>query len=88
MAVCALIFGILGIIGSFIPVVQYFTTILAVLGLILGAVARKKAKAAGQPTGVATAGLVLGIIGTVFAFGGIICAIACAGAIGGLGAMM
>ncbi|MBQ7923206.1 MAG: DUF4190 domain-containing protein [Clostridia bacterium] len=84
MAAAALICGILGIVGSFIPVVQYFTTVLAILGIIFGIVARKKAKATNTGTGLATAGLVLGIIGTIFALAGIICAVACAGAIGSL----
>ena len=39
---------------------------LAIVGLVLSAVGGKKLKAAGQSKGVATAGLVIGIIATVF----------------------
>jgi hypothetical protein len=41
--------------------------VFGILGIILSAMARSKAKKAGQPTGLATAGLVLRIIGTIFA---------------------
>ena len=39
---------------------------LAIAGLVLSAVGGKKLKAAGESKGVATAGLVIGIIATVF----------------------
>lgn len=78
----ALILGILGIVGAWIPVVSFFTGFLALLGLIFGAIGRKRSTAAdGKPSGIATAGLVLGIIGTVFAVIGVICSVACAAAI-------
>lgn len=81
-SVAALVLGILGIVGGWFPVVNYFTTVCAVLGLILGVSGRKKSlKATGRPSGLATAGLVLGIIGTAFAVLGLICSLACAGAI-------
>lgn len=79
ISVAALVLGILGIIGAWIPVVCYVTGILAILGLIFGAIGRKKSVAAtGKASGLATAGFVLGIIGTAFAVIGIICAVACA----------
>lgn len=84
MAVAALICGILGIIGSFIPVVMYFTAVLAVLGIIFGVKGKKIAGECNTGMGLATAGLVMGIIGTVFAASGILCALACAGAVGSL----
>lgn len=62
MAVAALVCGILGLVGGFLPVIQYFTLVLSVLAIIFGAIARKNLKATGQPTGMATAGFVLGII--------------------------
>ncbi len=77
MAVAALICGILGIIGSFIPVVCYFTLVLSILGIVFGVKGRKDA--AGGPTGLATAGLVLGIVGTAFSAVGVICVICAAG---------
>lgn len=36
LAIAALVCGILGIIGSYIPVVQYFTFVLAILGIVFG----------------------------------------------------
>ena len=56
-SIAALVCGILGIIGSFIPVVCYFTFVLAILGIIFGIMGRKRA---GGKSGLATAGLVLG----------------------------
>ena len=74
MSIAALICGILGIVGSFIPVVQYFTLILAILGIVKG-----RKMAADNEKGLATAGLVLGIIGTAFAAIGVICVVCAAG---------
>lgn len=83
-SVSALVLGIIGVIGGWFPVVNYFTGICALLGLIFGVAGRKKSMAAtGRPSGLATAGLVLGIIGTAFAALGLICTLACAGAIAG-----
>jgi hypothetical protein len=63
--------------------------LLGVLGIIFSSVARSRAKAAGQPTGLATAGLVLSIIGTIFAFIFFLACVACiagaAGSLGGIG---
>lgn len=75
-SIAALVLGILGIIGGFIPIVCYFTTVCAILGIILGAKGRQMSVAAnGTPSGLATAGLVLGIIGTAFAVLGLICTV-------------
>ncbi|GHU34218.1 hypothetical protein FACS1894105_00600 [Clostridia bacterium] len=72
-AIAALICGILGIIGGFIPIVQYFTLVLAIVGTVLGVKARKSAGP--NSRGIATAGLVLGIIGLAFSAIGVICAV-------------
>ena len=77
-AIAALVCGILCIIGAWIPVVTYFTVILAVLGIVFGVKGQKIAKETNSGKGLATAGLVLGIIGAAFAVIGIIC-IACIG---------
>jgi len=88
LSVAALVLGILGIVGGWIPVVGYFTTVCAVLGIILGVKGRQKSVAAeGKASGLATAGLVLGIIGTAFAALGIVCTVVCAGAACAAGAM-
>ncbi len=86
LSVAALVCGILGIVGSFIPVVCYFTLVLAILGIVFGAKASKIAKQNEESKGLATAGLVLGIIGTAFGAIGVICVICAAGVIGAAGA--
>lgn len=83
MAIAALVCGILGIVGSFIPVVCYFTLILAILGIIFGAKSRKNCPT--EKKGLATAGMVLGIIGTAFSAVGVICVLACAATAGTAG---
>ena len=76
LSIAALVMGILGIVGGWIPIVGYFTTVLAILGLVFGVIGRKKSAAAtGKPSGLATAGLVLGIIGCAFAALGLVCTI-------------
>lgn len=76
-SIAALVLGILGIVGGFLPVVQYFTTVCAVLGIVFGVKGRRMSVAAtGTASGLATAGLVLGIIGAAFAVLGIVC-VAC-----------
>ncbi len=85
ISIAALVMGILGIVGGFIPVITYFTTICAILGLIFGVIGRKKSIAAyGKASGLATAGLVLGIIGTAFAALGLLCTLACIGTLAAL----
>ena len=82
MSIAALCLGVLGIIGGFIPVVCYFTTICAILGIVFGVKGRKKSIAAnGKASGLATAGLVLGIIGTAIAALGVICISICGAAL-------
>jgi hypothetical protein len=57
-----LVLGLLGLFGGFIPIVQYFTGLLSILAIFIGASQSKKLKEAGLPSGKATAGMVLGII--------------------------
>jgi len=80
MAIAGLILGILGLIGGWIPVINYFAWAFPLVGVILSAIALKKAKAAGQPTGVAIAGLVLSIIGLSVSFIALLCTVICIGA--------
>ena len=78
MAVAALVCGILGIVGGFIPVVTFFTFVLSVLGVIFGVKGRKMSTAVfGKPSGLATAGFILGIIGLSFATLGLLCTALC-----------
>ena len=80
MGIAGLILGILGAIGSFLPVVVYGAWLLALIGIVLSAIALNKEK-----SGIAIAGLVICIIGFVIALPKLICAIACASAVGSVG---
>ncbi len=88
ISIAALVCGILGIVGSFIPVVQYFTLVLAILGIVFGVKGRKAE--GNDKRGMATAGMVLGIVGVAATGLVVLCAIcavgtlAAAGAAGGL----
>ena len=83
-SIAALVCGILGIVGSFIPIVSYFTLVLAILGIVFGVKGRKMATP--ETKGLATAGFVLGIIGVCFAVIGGICAICAVGMLAAMGA--
>ena len=65
MGVAALVLGIIGTLFSLIPMLFWVGIPIALIALILGIVGRKAAVTNNQPTGVATAGMVLGIIGLV-----------------------
>jgi uncharacterized membrane protein len=56
---------IVGIIGMFLP---YGGIVLAVIGLVLGIVSKNKLSEGGHPTGMATAGIVVGVISLVWFF--------------------
>lgn len=73
MSITALVCGILGIVGAWIPIVCYITLILSIIGIVFGVKGRKEC--AENEKGLATAGLVLGIIGVAFGAIGVICAI-------------
>ena len=85
MAIASLVLGIVSIIVSasmfWIPVVNIIPLVIGIVGIVIGAIARKKAVASGTPTGMATAGLVLAIIATVFAGIGVLSCTICAGAV-------
>ena len=77
LAVASLVLGIVAIVFSFIGLSIPFGLIIGIVGIVLGVMAKKK-----NPSGMATAGLVLSIIGTI------LCAIifiACAACIGAIG---
>ena len=67
MAVGALVCGIVACVLAWFSMINIVALILGVVGLILGSKARKLSMQVGAPTGIATAGLVLAIIGTVLA---------------------
>ncbi len=86
-SIVALVCGILGIIGSFIPVICYFTLVLAILGIVFGALGMKQAKFTNTGKGLAVAGLVLGIVGASFGVVGVICICTAAAAVASLGSL-
>ena len=66
--------SVLGLLLSFIslsatinPIFNFLSLVLAICGLVFSAVSGKKLKAAGQKSGLAKAGLIVGIIGVCFA---------------------
>ena len=70
MGVVSLVFGIISLVLCWFPVLNWFALVLSVVGIVMGAVGMGKAKRAGESSGLATAGLVLCIVATVF--GGIL----------------
>ena len=79
MGVASLILGILSLIFAFIPFVNFIGIFTSLIGIVLGALGRKKP----EGKGTATAGLVCSIIALVLC--GFIY-IACAGVLGAAGA--
>ena len=80
-AVASLVLGILSLICAFFGYSAIVGLIFGIVGVSLGAKARKEAQ-----TGLATGGFVCSIIGLIFCALGLVCAIACVGALGALGA--
>ena len=75
MAVASLILGLVALVFSFVPGVEWIGTITGLVGIILGAIARKNP----EKRGLATGGLVCSIIGFILS---IILYIACVACIG------
>ena len=82
-AVASLILGIVSIICVFFGYGMIVGLILGIVGTVLGAKARKESQ-----TGMATAGFVCSIIGTVLNAAGLVCAIACIGSLAGMGSVL
>ncbi len=67
-AIGGLVAAIVGLVLSFFTGwLAIISLPVAITGLVLSVVGGKKLKAAGQPKGIATAGMVVGIIAVVFA---------------------
>src|SRR6266576_2592202 len=88
MPVAALVLGIIGTLLCWHPMLVLVGLPTALVAMVLGIMARKQLAAQGQPTGMATAGMVLGIVGTTI--GGLILAacVACAACFGAAGSQM
>lgn len=66
-AIAGLVLSIVGLVFSFLG--TWFSVLalpMSIVGLVLAVMGGKKLKAVGAPAGIATAGLVLGIIAVVF----------------------
>ncbi|MDB4966923.1 MAG: hypothetical protein JWN44_2612 [Myxococcales bacterium] len=84
MGVAALVLGIIGTLFSLNWLTVWVGVPLSVIALVLGILGRKQAVTDGKPSGTATAGMVLGIVGT--AIGALIFA-ACASCMAGVSAL-
>ena len=90
--IIALVCGILAVVLSFVASEIWLfvvALVLGIVGIVFGALGMKEAKATGTGKGLAVAGLVCGIIGTVVCaimFACVVCATATVlGALGSLG---
>ena len=84
-SIAALILGIVSLVLAWFYMINIVALACAIVGLVLATKGRKAAAAAGTPSGLGTAGLVLSIIGLVFAAIGfltctvcVICTVGCA----------
>ena len=67
MEMASLVIGIVAAISAFIPCLCWFSIPLAIVGLVLGCIARSKAKKENLPTKKATTGIVINSIVIVLA---------------------
>ena len=81
LAIASLVLGIVALVAPLSAAVPFSDTLLAIVGLILGINGKRQLAAAGAPTGMATAGIVLCIIALVTT---ILVFIACVACLGGL----
>ena len=78
LSIIGLVLGILALCMFWVPMWNILALIFGIAGIILSVMGKKQAVAAGVPTGLATAGLVISIIGTVFSFIGFFTCTICA----------
>jgi hypothetical protein len=67
LATAGFILGLLGLLGSWIPVLNILGIILGLLGVVLAGVGLAKARKANAGKGLAIAGIVLGALAVIFA---------------------
>lgn len=72
ISIVALICGILGVLALFfssMPLITWLLFLAAIAGVVLGAIGMTQSKGAlGKASGMAIAGLILGIVGVCFGF--------------------
>ena len=61
-SIASLVLGIISCVLAWFYLVNIAALVLSIIGVVLAALGRKKAKLSGAPTGIGTAGLVLSII--------------------------
>lgn len=67
LATAGFVLGLLGLLGSWIPLLNILAIVLGVVGAILAAVGLGKSKKAGVGKGLALAGLILGVLAVIIA---------------------
>lgn len=78
MSTISLVFGILGVVFSWIPFVVYVAFPLAVIGIVLAGISLNAiAQGAAVSKGLAIGGLVCSIIGCVFGLPSLLCTLVC-----------
>ncbi|MBR5714720.1 MAG: DUF4190 domain-containing protein [Clostridia bacterium] len=77
MSVGSLVCGIIGLVGNLsffvVPVLNFILLALSIAAIFMGANGMKQAKLNNEPQGLAVAGLITGIVGTVIGFFGVAC---------------
>ncbi len=86
-SVAGLVLGIISAVFGWFGVIGYVALVCGIIGIILAVKGKKLAVAAGAPTGLATAGLVLSIIGTCLAGIGVLACTICAAGIASAGSL-
>ena len=82
MAVASLILGILSLLLMWIPFFGLVAILTSILGIILGVVGKKQLVEREEPTGMATAGIVMSIIALILS---VVFTLLCAACIGAAG---
>ncbi len=67
LSIAGLVLGIVSAVLAWFYMINIAALVCGIVGIICAAKGKKKAVAAGAPTGIGTAGLVLSIIGTCLA---------------------
>jgi ABC-type transport system involved in cytochrome c biogenesis permease subunit len=65
MGIVALVLGIIGLLGSWIPCLNIFSVFFSVVAIILGAIAYSQAKKGNASTTMPIIALILGVVGTI-----------------------